>query len=258
MADDKVIAPVRRSLFDLFVLGEEVSFDDGSGEPVVIWVQKLTQGETQECVEMARPAKQKIVSIKRLDDDNPLKLRYLDELESNGYETEQDFIEYVLRDKINESLISARERIAAEEEWSKDEYLVGLQKAWNDELYLRWLQNPEDEEAIRVFEELKRYTDQVTEEAKADKNELIYEIQDLSLDALKRKAMNSLIEEHSDNALINEFRKFQLYYAVRNNDDRSQKYFDSADQIKFLPDTVLNKIQNVFNDLSVDGFEGKE
>jgi hypothetical protein len=253
-----VIAPKKRSLFDLYVTGEELVFDDGDGESVKIWVQKLTPGETQECVEMARPGKQKILSIKRLDDDDPQKLRYLDELESGGYETEQDYIEFILRDKINEAYISARERVADEEEWSKEEYLSGLQKAWNDELYAKWLADPDDEEASRVYSELKRYTDKVNEEAQSEKNELIYEIQDLSMQALKRRAVNSLIEEHSDNVLLNEFRKYQLYYAVRDGEDHSKRYFDSADQIKYLPEPVFNRIQNTFNDINVDSFEGKD
>lgn len=259
MSEETVlIAPQTRRLSDLFVIGKEVEFDDGAGEPIKVWMQKLNPGETQEAVEEARPAKQKIMALKRLDYDDPLKLRYLDELEADGLKDPVDFIRFIQRNKINEAWLSARERIASEDEWSDGDYLIGLQKAWNDEMYARWLKDPEDEEAARVFQEIERYSVKVADEATGDENELIYELQDLSLDALKRRAVDSLIEEHSDNVLLSEFKKYQLFYATRLINNHAERYFLEADEIKYLPLPVITKLRNEFEDLNVDGMEGKD
>lgn len=256
---DNVIAPVKRRLSDLFVTGEDVSFDDGSGEPIRVWVQKLTPAETQLAVEKSRPSKTKIISIKKLPDDHYLKLRYLDELESGGIEEKIDFIKFLIRPKLEEARISAQERVAAEDEWSKDDYLNGLQEAWNDELQAKWINSDdEDDEANRVYDELKRYTDQVIKEVEAAEKDLINELDDLSLEALQRRSVNRLIETHGDNILINEFRKQQLFYAVREAENHKNKYFESIDEINTLPEVISNRLFIVYGELAVDSFEGKE
>jgi hypothetical protein len=257
--NDEVIAPVKRRLSDLFVTGEEVVFDDGDGDALTVWVQKLTPAETQLAVERSRPSKTKIISIKKLPDDHHLKLRYLDELESAGFEEKIDFIKFLIRSKLDEARISAQERVAAEEEWSKDDYLVGLQEAWNEELQAKWVDSgDEDDDANRVYNELKRYTDQVMNEVKTAEQELINELDDLSLEALQRRAVNRLIETHGDNALIAEFRKQQLFYAVREGDNHKKRYFENIEEIDTLPGVIYTRLLNTYSELSVDSFEGKD
>jgi hypothetical protein len=257
--NDEVIAPVKRRLSDLFVMGEEVTFDDGDGDGISVWVQKLTPAETQLAVEKSRPSKTKIISIKKLPDDHHLKLRYLDELESSGIEDKIDFIKFLIRPKLEEARLSAQERIAAEDEWSKDDYLSGLQEAWNDELQAKWVKSDDDsEEANRVYDELKRYTDQVIKEVESAEQELINELDDLSLEALQKRAVNRLIETHGDNVLIAEFRKQQLYYSVREADSHKTRYFDNIEEIDTLPEVIHTRLLTVYSELAVDSFEGKE
>lgn len=261
LASVSVIAPKRRRLSDLFVVGKELEFDDGQGDPIKIWIQKLTQGETQQAVEAARPAKTKITAIKRLPEDHPAKLRYLDELESEGFDDEESLISYLIQNKLEEARLSAEAKIAAEDEWAKDDYLIGLQSAWNEELEEIWIKRDEDadlESADRVYEELRRYTDQVEKEIESAKQELIYEYDDLSLQALQRKAVNKLIEDHGDNALLAAFRKQQIFFATRTAEDHSQLYFESVNEIDKLPTPIHSKILITYLEMSVDNIEGKE
>jgi hypothetical protein len=261
--DNTVIAPKRRRLSDLFVVGEELEFDDGIGEPIKIWVQKLTNGETQQAVEASRPAKTKITAIKRLPDDHPAKLRYLDELESEGFDTQETLIDYLIQNKLEEERYSAEARIGAEDEWAKDDYLIGLQDAWNSELEEIWIKGEkEDEEkfkeADRVYKELRKFTDQVDREVEAARQELIYEYDDFSLEALQRKAVNKLIDDHGDNALLAAFRKQQLFYATRDGDNHSRRYFESVNEIDTLPTKIHSKLLLTYLEISVDGMEGKD
>lgn len=261
IASVSVIAPKRRRLSDLFVVGEEVEFDDGKGDPIKVWVQKLTNGETQQAVEASRPAKIKITAIKRLPDDHPAKLRYLDELESEGFDNQESLINYLIQNKLEEERISAEARVGAEDEWAKEDYLTGLQAAWNEELEKIWIKGSKEdkfEEADRVYQELRRFTDQVESETEAARLELSYEYDDFSMEALQRKAVNKLIDDHGDNALLASFRKQQLYFATREVDNHSELYFDSVDEVDSLPTKIHTKLLLTYLELSVEGLEGKE
>lgn len=256
MAKD-VIAPKRRKLSDLFVLGTEVVFEDGSDDPPKVWIQKLTPAETQEAADKARPEKMKILSIRRLEDDDPVKLRYIDEVETS-LEDRDDKFAFLLSDKIEKAAISAQEEVASRDEWAKDDYLEGLQEAWRVELRDRYLLDQEDEEAKRVFNQLEKYTDQVTKEIEHASEELKREIDHLDDDELKRRCVRKLIEVYSDEALLEAFRTWQLYFAVRDPDKHSKRYFSSPEEIDSLQEPVLKRLRNEYAELSVEGFEGKD
>lgn len=255
MAD--VIAPKRKKLSDLFVTGTEVEFADGSDNPPKVWIQKLTPHETQEAADKARPEKMKILSIRRLPDDDPAKLRYIDEVEST-LETKDDMISFVIADKIEKASISAQEEIAAKDEWAKDDYLEGLQAAWRDELKDKYFEDQEDEEAVRVFEQLQKYTNQVTDEIKARVDDLKNEVDHLDEETLKTRCVKKLIGIYSDSALLETFQRYQLYFAVRDPESHSKRYFGSPEEIDGLQGPVLEKLRETYTELSVDGFEGKD
>lgn len=256
---DTVIVRKERRLSDLYVNGKEVVFDLADGEdPLTVWVQKLTPAETQEAVNRARPAKSRITSIKRLPEDASEWYVYYDQIDEYGLEKEMDLIQFLIQPKLGEYSLSAEARIAAEKEWADDDYLIGLQTAWTDGMDAKYAENPEDPEAERVYEELKRYTLQVQDEIDAEEKELIYELQDLPLEELRRKVASKLIEDHGDNALLDDFRKNQMFFATRRGDDHNIRYFDSVEEINTLQTTVYNKLLLAFIEINVDSFEGKE
>ena len=47
----------RRRLADLYVRGKEVELNDGSGEPVVVWLHKLNGVDRESCLRRANAAK---------------------------------------------------------------------------------------------------------------------------------------------------------------------------------------------------------
>src|SRR5690606_38465569 len=162
----------------------------------------------------------------------------------------------IIQPKVEEAYLSAQARIASEDEWSKEGYLRGLQDLWENEMKERWIDNTEDEEASRIYSELKRYTEQVEKETEAIKEDLIYDMDDLSLDALKIRAVNKLIEDHSDNALVKEFGKRQIFYATREATDHNKRYFKSMDELDRTSENVINRLREVYAEISVEAFEG--
>ena len=260
MADGKsagVIAKRAPSLTDLFKVGEEVVFNDGVNE-VTVWVQKLTQSETKEAAEKSRPFKSTINSIKRLRDDDPRKLVYYDQVESAGLDSRDDWIRFLISSKLQEAQMSAEARVAAEDEWAKDDYLRGLEDAWLDGLDEAYAADPDDEQASRVFSELRRYSQTVEREVDAAREELINEIDDLPDEELLRRCINKYIEDISDRAMINEFRAWQIYLGTRKVDNHDELYFSDRSDIDKLVESVYNKLENVYLNLGIDGIEGKD
>lgn len=255
---EKIIAPKERRLSELYVTGREVVFDDGEGEPLELWLQKLTPAETQEAVNRSRPAKSRITSIKRLPDDASERMLYFDQMDEYGIYTTDEMIAFLIQPKLNQYALSAEARVADEKEWSEDDYLTGLQNAWNEGLKDTYAADPEDADAARVFGELRKYTDQVQAEIDAEERELTYELQDLEEDELRKRIVNKLIEDHGDNALIEEFRRQQLFFATRLGSDHSKRYFQSREEVDSCQGPVYNKLVLTYIELSVDSFEGKD
>ena len=118
----------------------------------------------RQAVNRSRPAKSRITSIKRLPDDASERMLYFDQMDEYGIYTTDEMIAFLIQPKLNQYALSAEARVADEKEWSEDDYLTGLQNAWNEGLKDTYAADPEDADAARVFGELRKYTDQVQAE----------------------------------------------------------------------------------------------
>lgn len=254
--EDVLELPKKKRLGDLFVTGEELTFDDGTEEPITVWVQKLTPKEVQKAAEQARPAKSVITSIKRLDKDSSEKWELYNQIEAADF-TDLDIIKILISQKVQEANFSARAKIANEDEWAKDNYLEGLEDAWEEELRDRFIEDNEDSEAKRVMDELLRYSDQVAKEVKSVEEDLIYEMDHLDRDTLEDKFVNKLIEDRGTAALLEKFQSCQLFFATRENENRDQRYFSSVEEVEVLPEVIFNRLVSTYEDIAVDGTEVK-
>lgn len=255
----EVIAPVRRRLSDLYKIGKEVSFDlPGEDEPLVVWVQKLTPAEEKIAVTKARPAKAKIATIKRLPEDSDEKFYYYDKLDEARFDTDRKKLEYLVEEKLGEYALSVEAEIGDQDEWAKEDYLVGLQEAWNDGLKATLATNPDDPDARRVFAELQRFTEEVEEAVVNRQNQLIYEIQDLDEEELDKRVVRKLIEDDSSQEMYSEFRKWQVYLATRYGDDHNERYFEDRDELERTDFSIYIKLLSAYIDINVDGVEGKD
>ena len=248
----------RRRLSDLFVTGTEVTIGDGQGDSVTVWVSKISPMERRIAIDEAAKPRAKTLSIKKLPDDSPEKLRFVDQINDYVGEDRDNLVTFLMGPKMYELEVSAQERIAAEDKWAEKDYLMGLNKAWQDEMYDRYLADNEDKEAKRVFEELKAYTDEVDASLSEERDALKETYETFSDEDLANKALVQLIDTEADFVWMNELRRQELFFAVRLPEDHKERYFVDREEVDSIDEAVFSQLLTAYLEVSVDTVEGKD
>jgi len=248
----------RRRLCDLYVNGTEVVVDDGQGDPITVWVSKISPMERRIAVDEAARPRAKMLTIKKLPDDAPERLRFLDQIDELIGSDPDAIVDFLMGPRLYEVEVSAQERIAAEDKWAEKDYLTGLQKAWADEMYERYLLDPEDKEALRVFEGLKEYTEEVDAAVDEEREALRETYTVFSDEELRTKALNQLIDTEADFIWMNELRRQELFYSVRYSENHKERYFENREEVDHLDEHVFTQLLNAYLEVSVDSVEGKD
>lgn len=252
----------RRRLTDLYMVGKELTFSDSLDEnneddPVTVWINKLSPIEQRDAADQATKARATILTIKNSPSLSADRLMYEDQIYDLGIDTRELQIEFLASEKIQEAEISNEERIASEDEWSKDQYLKSLQESWNDGLLEKWTDDPEDEDAKKVYDELKRFAEQVIEATKDDRENILAEYDHVSDEEIFKDVVDKIIDAEADFAWMNEFAGWQVYYAVREIDDHKTRYFESREEVACLDNRILTEIVRQYREMTVEGVEGK-
>ena len=261
-----IVIPKRRQLSDLYRIGYMRSFrgpvqlEDDTIEMVdiPIWISKLSQLEERECGNKASHARGALQAITRQPMDHSDWDDYRFKLLDYGLTERKDHILFLIESELDEFRTSAREKLSHEKEWSDDDYLISLEDAWNASIYEKYIEDSEDPEAKRVFEALKKFMDQIDKEIEAEKINLIESFHDDSDEEVLNKVLKKLVESESNVAFVNEFRCWQVYFAMRDIEDHSKRYFGSRDELDYLDDNILNSLKEAFLEISIDSMEGKD
>ncbi len=248
-----------KRLVDLYTLGTEVSFEDpDGGPPLVVWLKKPQPFELEVAMNRANQQRAKVLTLKKLPADHDDVVAYgaqVDEL----FENKEEMISFIAAEELGKAMRSVESEIAFSDEWSKDDYLDGLQGAW-EELQPHYYSEdyPEEHaEAVRVFDELKRFKDQVEAAFELKKAGVIRGFE-IKLDfELKELAIEKLIEMRADMRWIEEFKNSQIWLAVKNNDDRRTNYFENREEVDLLDSRVKGKLLDHLEMLTVAPEEGK-
>lgn len=251
----------RRRLADLYVRGKELRIDDGSNDPVVVWIQKLNEIERDSILRRANAAKAR--HIIECDDETS-------ETFVATYGNIRDYLdrEQMVNVVIGEDLTKARQRFEAqmaedEEGWGKDNYLQGLIDAWtgddeNPGLAAAYAEDANDPEALKVKAELDRYEDELTERLEQESKRLARDWEDAPLDELARKATREMLNRRADETFLKEWTRQQLFYSVREPDDHHKRYFGTVAEVDDLDDQVHEFLEQQCNALFVNPTEGKD
>lgn len=261
MSNSSIITRKRRRLTDLYMVGKELSLDDhsdDSDEPIVIWLNKLSPIEQRDSADNATKARANILAIKNTPSGSVERLAYEDQIYDIGIDNRSLQIEFLASEKIQQAEISNEERLAAEDEWAKDQYLVSLREAWNDGMMEKWTEDPKDEEAKKIYEELKRFSEQVTNASEDERESILAEYEHLADEEIFKNVVDKIIESEADFAWMNEFAGWQVYYAVREIDDHKARYFESRDEVSCLDNRILTEIVREYREMTVEGVEGKD
>jgi len=255
----EIIAPKRRRLSDLYVVGREMEFNDGvDEEPVKIWLSKISPIEQRDAADQATKVRAKILSIKNSPYASNERLLYQDQFNDLGLENREDVVAFVAGSKIQEAMTSNEHRIASEDAWSNDNYLKSLQDAWNDGLSEAWIKDPDgDPETVRVYDELKRFAEEVDAASAEERDNIIAEYDHVSYEDILVEAVNKIIEAEADYSWLNEFSYYQVFYSVREIDDHKVRYFESVDEVKSVDNNITSALIAAYRDMTVEGVEGK-
>lgn len=244
----------KRRLTDLYQIGKEITFDDGSGEPVAVYVRKLNPIDQETAIRKANAARARVYATGRdIESDEYA------ELLSQAIEigTREDLIAYLIQGRLAEFTEAKEAELAAEEEWAEDSYLEGLREAWEGTLQERYLIDKEDSEARHVYEELQRFAGLVTPYLEDEKAALEQLYVDKDLAELRELVADQLVTISADIAWVREYRKCELWLATRDPETKG-RYFESRDEVDQLPAEVHNRLMEEYQSLNVSVPEGKD
>lgn len=251
----------RRRLADLYVRGKELKVDDGSDDPVVVWIQKLNEVERDSILRRANAAKARHL----IECDNETS-----EVFMSTYGTVRDFLsrEKMVELIVSEDVAKARQRLEAqmladEDGWGKDGKLQGLLDSWtgDDEtpgLAAAHAEDENDPEALKVKAELDRYDAELTDRVQGEEAKLAREWEDASIDDVARRATRELLKRQADDSFMKEWSRQQIFYCVRDPDDHHKRYFGTVPEVDDLDDQVRAFLDQQCNALFVGPVEGKD
>lgn len=244
----------RRRLSDLYVVGKEITFDDGQGAPITIWLQKINSVEHDSCMRRAAAARAAHLASRKNKESEEYKAIYG---EVTDFANRETLIDLIIREELSQRRLRIEAEIGAEAEWSDDEYLQGLYDSWNDGLKDDYARNPDDPEAKRVFEELKRFTMAVEKAVEGERKALLKDYESTSEEELHERAVEFFIKHTASTAFMDEYDLQQIYYATRLPEKHTQRYFETIDEIRALASEVKEKLFEEYRNLTVGVVEGK-
>jgi hypothetical protein len=246
--------PAKRRLEDLYVVGKELTIDDGQGE-VQVWLQKLNPVDSASALRRANMARAKVRTVRRDKQSDEYLDMWIEVLE---WDDQATLIEYL----VAEDLMRVRERVeaelAAEDEWAKDDYLQGLRDAWESGLNQTYFTNPNDVDAKRVYGELERFGTEAEARGKDDIDAARAKFEVMEFGVLQEKAFDRVISYRGSAAWLEEYHRSELLYGVREAENHKAYYFKSPADIDQLSAEVLGLLYREYAALSVDVMEGKD
>jgi len=265
--------PTQRRLEEMFVIGKPMAFNDGRGEPVVVWLQKLNPIQLGQAIRRANAARARIRSVRSAPNSEEYELIWGEVLDLGDH---PDLVRTLLAETMVTSEMRAEAQLAAEEEWSDEEYLQGLRDTWNDGMSLRHLAEP-DPESTRVFDELKRFETKVAEMTHDEVEAARVELESQSIEDLRARAMERQMRHLGGAAWMDEIRRCELWLGVRtpcavcadvvaervdsstpHAGPHRERYFLDRAEVEELQGEPLNALLAAYQELSVDVVEGKD
>lgn len=259
--------PKTRTLKDLYVVGEEFTLDDGAGG-VTVWLQKLNPVDHETALRKANAKRARIMSMSKLPSDSDERAEYMNQLFDMAADRDAT-INFLVQERIAERFAIIEAEVAAEDEWSKDDYLQGLKDSWDNEMYERFVKasSPEDQEdaayieAATVKSELERFNEQVTKIVTGEMDAMRKDYADVSYEKLIEDGINRIIASNANMGWLMEFRKCEIWLGVRHPkkvDGVYPRYFSHRSDVDDLSSEVLGELMAAYTNLNVDSTEGKD
>lgn len=249
---------LKRRLTDLWVVGREVVLDDGQGEPIKVWMQKNSPTEAAEINRRCDAQRARVLSA-RDDPDGDAWKAIETAVAEYALGKKEPIVDFLLIDEREKVRRTNEAKIAAEEEWSKDNYLQGLYDAWIEGgMEKRWLKEPDDPEAFQVKEALDRYSTQVREAVEEEVELMRQAMLANSQQELEERMKFRLLDQEANQEWVKELYSCQLFYAVRDPENKRERYFESRQEVDLLSQQCFSTLFEAYQNLEVDVMEGKD
>lgn len=245
--------PKKRRLTDLFIIGADVTVDDGQGEPVTVFARKLTPIDHETALRRANAARSRNFAIRNEPDSE----EFLALTSMVRDYSKPDLQSYLSEDFRGTRALIVEERRADDDDWKKDNYLQGLRDAWNDGLDATFAEDPTDVDAKRVRDELDRFNALAEADLAAEIADFQGTLEDRDVEELRDMVLDKLIEVRASIAWLNEYRRCEVWLSVRES-DRKSRYFTSREEVDDLSFEVFTQLQEAYREISVEPTEGKD
>ncbi len=248
----------RRRIADLYSNGELVTLGDGP-EAEKVWIRKMTPADNEIAYLKASARRASILAAAQAGEDGE---------HSELYEMLKTEVNRLKKDDLAEWLTDAEmvevspiidARLAAEEEWSKDRYLAALRERFSeDDFQTKVEEFPDDPEVERVLDELTRFQALVTKEEKEARDGIYNDFAVLSLEELREKVMDSMLEVQGNAAWLAEFAKCQIWLCTREGDNHLEKVWPKRQDLEEVQTEVIAQLKEAIDRIHVSDAEGKD
>lgn len=263
--------PTTRRIEDLYKRGRKASVTDGE-DVVDVYIQKPNPLEKAAIARRAGAAKARYL----LDADNEDSDEYLATYVSiRDYEDRDALITILLSDDIRRARYRAEAEVSADERWTTDELLQGLHDLWegdaeNRGLKWRFAEEPDDPEALKVFEQLKEFSEEVNKVFTSEKEHLRRQWDDVEDEAVFRRATQVMLKRQADEAFAKEYQQQTIFYATHylvstvdpdtaeEKHSAGERYFSTLDQVKMMDPAMHLELTIAIDLLEVPNTEIKD
>lgn len=245
--------PKRRRLGDLYKVGETFSLDDGDGA-VEVYMRRPNPYELEEALKDGNAARAKAV-LKMRREGTPEH----DMIENQVWDIgeQADLAKFVVDDKAQELYSRAHAQVMDREEYTEDNIL----EASLDNLD-KWIENTPAEDADdyedykNTLEFVESFNTAVEEQYKEMRDEALSEIMHEEED-LEEKVRRILIDRTAGVHFLREYRVSCVYYAARDPEDKTSRYFDTRHEVVELPFEVLGQLVRWYDEIDMGKDEVK-
>lgn len=246
----------RRRLTDLYSRGEEYKIDDGEGDPIVLWIRKMTPADAEICYVKASAKRASFLAMGKEDPPADTYIALRAEIEKFSKE---NLVMWATTTEMLKIEPQVEARLSFLDEWEKERYLFSLQERSVEPSFVQRAEElPEDEEVVRVTKELERFRTQITKEIERERSAVVRQMEETSTVELVDTVLQSMLESQADQAWLTEFQKCQIWRCVFDGVNHSQRSFEAREEVDELQNEVIAKLGEVIDRVHVPDMEGKD
>lgn len=242
-------------LTDLFQEGRVAELTTPAGDTVVVWINKLSPFETEQCNHEGRIARaRKMLAIREIGTPE------YDLFKASAAASRPDaIIDALVSEKSNEHLVKAIRDLHSDPEWKPR--LETLE--WSSDQVKG---KPDDDPEVQALAKvLREYQAELEERTTFSSTELREELKGLSLPDLREQYLESYVETRGIGAFTQEQQKAQIFYALRQCDatdhgdgtwthencDHSKRWLDDVREVDTMPQGLLEQVRAAYEDLNM-------